>query len=199
MTENTHHDTDFDWLANIYSGHSAINHPSELHGLLIGTLAAGARFTAEEWLTQVLEHMNVETLDDRKQVNLKADLVAFYQQVDQGLEKDSDTLSCLLPDDDYPLEQRVEALTLWVRGFLEGLALASKGALANVDSDLQELLQDLIAITQLDPRVPSNEDGEKELFEVSEYVRVAVLNLYAEFNQPSTGADHDVPHNPTLH
>jgi len=200
MTENSSIDTDFDWLANVYTSHSAINHPSELHGLLIGALSGGVRATSEEWLMQVVDHMGVETLDNTKQTRVREDLIAFYQGVDQSIAQDSSALVLLLPDDDYPLTERVEALSIWVRGFLEGLALSTQGALAQVDEDLQEILKDLIAISQIDTRVDANEAGEKELFEVSEYVRVGVLNLYAEFNQPEIGDDSDAANNsPTLH
>ncbi len=38
----------------------------------------------------------------------------------------------LLPDDDYAIEQRLEALVAWVRGFLEGMALAPALPLARL-------------------------------------------------------------------
>lgn len=196
MTKLLSKDTDFDWLANIYTSHSAINHPSELHGLLLGYLSGGVRFEKQEWLSLVLDHMGAETFDLSKLVHLEDDLKEYYEAVDQEIANDSSSLQLLLPDDDYPLNDRAEALAIWVRGFLEGIAIAANEKLATVDSDLQELLRDLVDISQMDPRIEGSEQGERELFEVSEYVKVAVLNLYAEFNQPEVKPSSA---SPTLH
>lgn len=214
MSKTMPEDSDFDWLANIYNAHGAINHPSELHGLLLGALAGGQRFEAEQWLALILEHMGVEVLNLEKQPYLEEDLAEFYQAVDQELEQDSSSLKLLLPDDDYALTERLESLAQWVRGFLEGIALAASEGLGKAGEDLQELVRDLVDISQLDTRVPEDEDGERAFFEVCEYVRVGVLNLYAEFNQPALpegatanaddniagelGAD-DIGAGPTLH
>ncbi|WP_156491685.1 UPF0149 family protein, partial [Oleiphilus sp. HI0123] len=111
------------------------------------------------------------------------------------------------PDDDYVLSERLEAMVLWVRGFLEGIAISASERLNSASKDLEEILKDLVEICQLDPRVEPTEEGEREFFEVVEYVRVGVLNLYAEFNQPEVedsteekAAISDIdPDTPTLH
>ena len=71
---------------------------------------------------------------------------------------------------------------MWVRGFLEGLALAAKGQLKTAESDIQELLRDLVAISQIDDQAEDSEDGEKEINEIIEYVRIGVVTVFAEFN-----------------
>ena len=77
----------------------------------------------------VTDHMGVDALDMSRQPNLENDLSAFYARVDEQVQQDSSAFTLLLPDDDYALTERVESLALWVRGFLEGLALAAQGAL----------------------------------------------------------------------
>ena len=95
-----------------------------------------------------------------------------------------------------------------MRGFLEGVAISASEKLNGMTDDLQEILKDLVEICQLDPRVEQSESGEKEFFEISEYVRIGVLNLYAEFNQPhveekkseaQAESIENTKHNPTLH
>ena len=200
MTDSNSPDPDFDWLANVYSSHSAINHPSELHGLMIGELAAGSRKNPDEWIVMVLDHMGIEELNTIRQTHLVPDLIDFYQKTDQEIEQDSSAFDLLLPDDDYDLSDRVESLTVWVRGFLEGLAIALGEKLNNVDSELQEIMRDFVEICQLDARVGTEESAEKEFFEICEFVRVGVLNLYAEFNQPSAHQlDEGSSGSPTLH
>lgn len=184
MTDfNIEQESDFDWLANFYASQGAINHPCELHGLLIGRLAGGERLNADEWLKLVVEHMGLEQLvQDDKSERALTNLVELYSNNVQQLEDMAMGFSLVLPDDEFILNQRVEALGMWVRGFLEGLALAAKGQLKTADADIQELLRDLVAISQIDDQAEDSEDAEKEINEIIEYVRIGVVTVFAEFN-----------------
>ncbi len=182
--EDEMQDSQFDWLANIYNSHGAINHPSELHGLMVGEIVGSLKRTATDWLNQVLEHMGVESLDNERHANVTEDLLGFYAHTLEGIDKDSSSFVLLLPDDDYALSERVESLVVWVRGFLEGIAISASDRLQKMDSELQEILKDFVEICQIDARVDEDESGEKEFFEISEYIRIGVLNLYAELNEP---------------
>lgn len=192
---------DFDWLANVYNRQGAINHPSELHGLLIGEITGGIIRTASDFINQVLEHMGVDELNTQTQANITEDLLAYYERVSSAIDKDSSSFAMLLPDDDYDLSERVESLVLWVRGFLEGVAISASEKLNKAPKELEEILHDFVEVCQLDARVEQSEEGEREFFEVVEYVRVGVLNLYAEFNQPEIDAAQDAVSDdqPTLH
>lgn len=184
MTDfNFEQESDFDWLANFYASQGAINHPCELHGLLIGRLSGGERLSADEWLKLVVEHMGLEQLvQDDKSERALTNLVELYSKNVQQLEDMAMGFSLVLPDDEFILNQRVEALGMWVRGFLEGLALAAKGQLKTADADIQELLRDLVAISQIDDQTEDSEDAEKEINEIIEYVRVGVVTVFSEFN-----------------
>lgn len=195
-------DSQFDWLANIYNSHGAINHPSELHGLMLGEVVGSLKRTPADWLHQVLEHMGVETLDEERYAHASDDLRGFYASTLEGIDQDSSSFMLLLPDDDYALSERVESLIVWIRGFLEGIAISASDRLRNMDEELQEILKDFVEICQIDPRVEQDETGEKEFFEISEYVRIGVLNLYAELNEPSADISDDqtvTPTSRTLH
>lgn len=177
-------ESEFDWLANVFNRQGAMNHPSELHGLLVGELAGGLKRTASDWIAQVCEHMGIDELNSTTQSTIVEDLLAFYQRNQEGIDQDSSSFMLLLPDDDYELTERVNALAQWVRGFLEGIAVSANSRLNQIGEDLKEILADLVEISQLDARVENGEEGEREFFEVCEYVRIGVLNLYAEFNKP---------------
>jgi yecA family protein len=193
-------DSDFDWLANVYTRHGAINHPSELHGLVMGEITGCLKRTPSDWLALVLEHMGVDALNTELQANVAEDLIAFYHQAIDTIEQDSSSFNPLLPDDDYVLTERIESLSIWVRGFLEGLSIAASDKLGALDKELQEIIRDLVEICNIDSRVDAGEAGEKEFFEIYEYVRVCVLNLYAEFNTPKVENNTDsAPNSPTLH
>jgi len=193
-------DSDFDWLANVYTRHGAINHPSELHGLIMGEITGCLKRTPSDWIALVLEHMGVDALNTELQANVAEDLIAFYHQAIDTIEQDSSSFNLLLPDDDYVLTERVDSLSVWVRGFLEGLSIAASDKLAALEKELQEIIRDLVEICNIDSRVEAGEAGEKEFFEIYEYVRVCVLNLYAEFNTPDVDKDGEsTASSPTLH
>ncbi|UZE96753.1 UPF0149 family protein [Alkalimarinus alittae] len=198
MTDfNIEQETDFDWLANFYASQGAINHPCELHGLLIGRLAGGERLNADEWIRLVVEHMGLEQLvQDDKSERALTNLIELYTTNLQQLEEMAMGFSLVLPDDEFVLDQRVEALGMWVRGFLEGLALAAKGQLKTADADIQELLRDLVAISQIDDQAEDSEDAEKEIIEIIEYVRVGVVTVFSEFNGQE---DPEAEQSTTLH
>ena len=163
-------ESQFDWLANIYNSHSAINHPSELHGLMVGEIVGSLRRSAADWLNQVLEHMGVESLDNERHANVTEDLLGFYTHSLENIDKDSSSFVLLLPDDDYALSERIESLVVWVRGFLEGIAIAAS-----------ERFQ----------KWTVNYRKSSKFFEISEYIRIGVLNLYAELNEPVVDTSND--------
>jgi len=174
--------TRFELLANVYSRYGAINHPSELHGLLVGRLSGGKRPTKAQWQNEVIEHMGVELQGDEQDLNPQL-LAEIADETLSQLQSSSFEFELLLPDDDYSLPERIESLGSWVRGYLEGIALSAGSNLMQLNAELQELLRDLVAITQIDEDVEENEDGEKEWMEIAEFVRIAVLTLFAELNQ----------------
>ncbi len=198
MTDfNVEQESEFDWLANFYASQGAINHPCELHGLLIGRLAGGERLNADEWLKLVVEHMGLEQLKkDERSDRALTNLVELYSENLQQLEDMEMSFSLVLPDDEFILTQRVEALGFWVRGFLEGLALAAKGQLGSSNKDIQELLRDLVAISQIDDQADDSEGAEKEINEIIEYVRIGIVTIFAEFNGNDEMSDDE---NQTVH
>lgn len=179
-------ESEFDRLACFYTQHAAINHPSKLHGLLTGTLSGGQRLASAQWLSMVLEHMGAEQFSGDAE-NPEQMLKSLYDYVLMSLDAAGMEFQPMLPDDETQISERLEALGLWIRGFLEGLALSVGEQLVNASEDIQELLRDLVSISQVDADVDDSEENERELLEVSEYLRVAVMNIFAEFNSRSKG------------
>ncbi|MFE8070667.1 UPF0149 family protein [Marinobacteraceae bacterium S3BR75-40.1] len=177
---------DFDRWADLFALHSAFNHPCELHGALAGQLAAGERLSSERWEELALEHLGTEQLKpaEGEAPDPQAFLHAAYARVLASLQSEQMSFRLLLPDDRAPLEQRLEALGAWTRGFLEGMAVAAGEQLKRAPDDIRELVRDLVAITQVEPDEDDSEEGEQQFAEVAEYVRIGVLNVFTEFNRP---------------
>lgn len=186
---------EFERWANVFTAHRAFSHPSELHGVLCGRLAAGTRIQEQDWLAMACEYMGLadQALDE------SSDLASFmnsaYDKTLARLQSMDMSFQPLLPDDDYAIEQRLEALVSWVRGFLEGMALAAGASLGEAPDEIRELIEDLVAISQLAPDEESDEESEQQLLEITEYVRLGALAVFTEFNEPEKPATDT----PTLH
>jgi yecA family protein len=185
----------FEQWANVFTAHKAFSHPSELHGALCGRLSAGARMQETDWLTLVCEHMGLPPTGAEDSTALRDFMVNAYEETLEHLKSADMSFRPLLPDDDYAIDQRLEALISWVRGFLEGMALSAGEALGQAPDEIRELIEDLVAISQLSDQEEQDEDSEQQLMEIIEYVRLGALSVFTEFNPPEKPGQQG----PTLH
>jgi yecA family protein len=174
----------FEQWANVFTAHQAFSHPSELHGALCGRLAAGARMQEGDWLAMVCEHMGLPATGAEDSAVLHQFMVAAYDETVERLKSADMSFRPLLPDDDYAIEQRLEALIAWVRGFLEGMALSAGESLGQAPDEIRELIEDLVAISQLSDEEEQGDESEHQLMEIIEYVRLGALSVFTEFNPP---------------
>jgi uncharacterized protein YgfB (UPF0149 family) len=156
------------------SGHPVS--PAELHGLLLGRSCAGSGFDSGDWLNDA-----AELLESVPEDNVRQALIGLQEMVKGELTSDDMTVVLLLPSDDEPLGERAIALGQWCQGFLTGFGLTT-GDRA-LSSEAMEVLQDLAAIAQVQDALEESEDGESDYMEVMEYLRVAPLLLFTEFNK----------------
>lgn len=185
----------FERWANMFTAHKAFSHPSELHGVLCGRLAAGARIEESEWLAMVCEHMGLPETATGESGDLREFMQAAYDQTLALLKASDMSFHPLLPDDDYAIDQRLEALTSWVRGFLEGMALSAGESLGQAPDEIRELIEDMVAISQVSEDEEPDDESEHQLIEIVEYVRLGALAVFTEFNPPEKPATRT----PTLH
>ncbi|MGM0768787.1 MAG: UPF0149 family protein [Pseudomonadota bacterium] len=185
----------FERWANMFTAHKAFSHPSELHGVLCGRLAAGARIEETEWLAMVCEHMGLPETATGDSDDLREFMQAAYDQTLALLKAADMSFHPLLPDDDYAIDQRLEALTSWVRGFLEGMALSAGESLGQAPDEIRELIEDMVAISQVSEDEEPDDESEHQLIEIVEYVRLGALAVFTEFNPPEKPATDS----PTLH
>lgn len=176
---------DFDQLADLFVEEGAMTFsPSELHGTIVGYFAAGQRFEstgAEQFCASQLD------LERISQSGNGSQLEKLSKQALEQLESNDFNLALLLPEDDHSLPVRAEHLGLWVSGFLAGFGLGATDRAANLSSEAQESLRDLVQISQID----ADQEGEEEeslLVEVEEYVRMAAMLLFTECNRAGAEA-----------
>ncbi|WP_194789704.1 YecA family protein [Pseudomonas sp. UFMG81] len=162
--------------------------PAELHGLLIGRSCAGAGFDADGWLADAAQLLETEPGD-----TVRNALVGLQQMVKAELTGEADvTIVLLLPSDDAALSDRATAMGQWCQGFITGFGLNAGGK--DLSTEAKEVLQDLVAISQVQEALEESEDGENDYMEVMEYLRVAPLLLFSELAKPEAPAPK-----PSLH
>lgn len=185
----------FERWANVFTTHQAFSHPSELHGGLCGRLAAGSQMSNDEWLAVVCEQMGLPESAPEDSAELNAFMTGAYEQTLELLKASDMSFQPLMPDDDYALDQRLEALSSWVRGFLEGMALAAGSSLGEAPEEIREVIEDMVAISQIAESGEEGEESEQQFLEIVEYIRLGALAVFTEFNPPEPAAANK----PTLH
>jgi hypothetical protein len=186
----------FDDLANLLAPLGTLNSPSELHGLLCGKLAGGASLSEVNWLLDAVEFLDFIAAPDE---SVRIALSKLYHVTLEQLQG-AFGLKLMLPDDDSLLSERARALSEWCHGFLSGFGSVDHQGKRQISEEAAEMLQDIANIVQI--QVDDEEDepsAEADYMEVTEYVRVAVSNLYDEFAPEQIAAPVSAPASDTLH
>ncbi len=180
---SSEHQVTFDELADRLVELGCSNHPSEIHGLLCGQLAAGRRMDRKQWSVQVSELAGEKSLSEACSNTVNR----LYDVTLEQLEASDFAISLLLPDDDETLGQRAEALGIWCESFLSGFGEGQ--APRNLGDEVESVLRDFSEIAQIQEAIDEGEEGERDWLEVSEYVRMALLMVFSEVN----GGKQDKP------
>lgn len=184
----------FDDFADMFVELGAFGTPSELHGLLTGQLAAGVRADAEAWLAMVVAHLDVQAIEDDDD---KAELVVLYDMVLEQLTEADFGLQLLLPEDDAKLAGRAESLGAWCTGFLSGFGLGFDRSKQKLSSEITDAMEDLANIAQVsfdaEDEDLTEDSAEISYVELVEYVRLAAIMVFAEFNLLAESGPQKVP------
>ena len=145
-TSFAHGALDFERLSAVLGGVGATISLAELHGGVCAALCAGGSQTAERWLAECLEDQQLDTAT--------AEVASFSNELISAsstmLSDDELAFEPLLPNDDAPLAERVQALALWCQGFLAGIGVTAPAA-GRGDTDesgLNEIFGDLAEISR---------------------------------------------------
>lgn len=165
-------------LAATLSRDTPTLHPSELHGVVCGLLAAGQEASAPELLGMLASHAG---LGQGWSEATAALIVAARDEAHAAFHGDALDLALALPDDEAPLDERVTALGLWCEGFMVGFGTGTAGAAdADLPPAVQEAIADLSAVSRVEAPEDADEDAERMLEDVAEHCRVAALTIFTE-------------------
>lgn len=149
---------------------------SEFQGVLAGMISAGLNATNNQWKSAVLEVVN-----DGHLLPAESQLVVenvFIESHRAFLEQDF-LAPILVPGDDYPLIDRLEAVSFWCQGYLLGFGLQFGNAPIN-SSEISESLQDISEISQLEIESDESEESQMAMETLVEHIKVAVKVIYME-------------------
>ncbi len=186
----------FDELADLCLRFRCFQSPSLFHGVLAGQLCGQERLSREHWLLLFAQLLGAEKLE-------AADEYTALQLFDQTLEELSTNglnFEPLIPDELYELEERFSALVKWTQGFLKSLTSAQIEE-RELSTDAKEGLEDLhrLAAIEVD-ELPADEQNEKDLTSITEFVRMVAMLLYTEIHPGTPQVEKAAnPNQPTLH
>ncbi len=169
-------DDDFQRLQTALAAAGIPFQTAEAHGLLCGILCGGIAEPIRRWRDELLQEGG----------DLTPELKAMAKQAQAALDDPDLGFAPLLPGELAPLSQRAQGVAEWCQGFLYGFGIGGSARDRVLPRQSQEALRDIAEITRLDAAaladMPADgqEDEERELAELSEFLRVAVLLVREE-------------------
>ncbi len=148
-------------------------YPAEAQGALCGLLCFSTQLDVNAWMTFILDQSQTDTQSSYK-TSLDADLAEVQEMTEFGFNQESGGMNLLLPTDDAPLQERLEALSTWCEGFLYGIGVSGLSDTKKIPESADEFITDIREISRLDVE-SDDEDAEHYYMELVEYIRVGVL------------------------
>tara|TARA_B100001079_G_C16241359_1_gene439154 strand:- start:134 stop:745 length:612 start_codon:yes stop_codon:yes gene_type:complete len=180
---------DYDSVSNKLSQQGVIVDAAEVHGILCGMLCGGMSLTDQKWLEALSETINQgDAFSDPTQHLLNS----LFNQTCQQLLEPEFALNLLLPDDQAPINDRGAALINWVQGFMLGFGLHQQD-LMQCSDDVKEALEDFSDISRMEEPMDADEESEKALLEVEEYVKISAILCFSELGQSLLDDQQDTP------
>lgn len=185
----------FDRIADAFLSMGALGSPAELHGMVCGSLCGGGRYSDREWLSAVMEFLDVSN----EPANGVTDaIVQLYHTTLEQLQDEQMGIQLLLPDDDADISDRVTALGQWCQGFLVGFGTSGVNVETELSGDTADALRDFASFVHISPDLEDGdvEGSEGDYMELVEYVRLATLSIFLD---TGARAEDDADDSPTLH
>ena len=183
---------DYDRLRDSLAAAGAIVALAELHGGVCGALCVGGAPAARRWVAELLDDEPLTA----SPAALADDLEELVDTSVKMLDDRELAFEPLLPGDDAPLAEQVEALAAWCRGFSSGVATTRAVADRATERDaLAEILRDFAEIGRAglsEEEAAGVDQPDFALAEIHEYVRVSVQILFEELAAERDAAAPDV-------
>jgi uncharacterized protein YgfB (UPF0149 family) len=186
---------DYESLRELLLEAGALPALPEVHGGVSGALCAGGPAAAERWLDDLFADHRASNL-----AKLRGSLREMVQATWRTLGGGELGFELLLPDEDAPLEDQVQALALWCHGFLDGLGTSapdlaeSRERRDEGESELAGILADFAEISRAGIGEDDAADRDQAGFalaEIKEYARVSAQIVFEDLASRRASAARD--------
>ena len=152
---------------------------AETHGILCALFCGGAKINRQAWVDTLLSSFT-EAEHKKAQGDSEA-LLRLFIATENYFKSDEFDLQLLLPADDQPLHKRIIALRDWCQGFLSGLNLLGVAFNKPQETEIQEVLDNLIKVSSLhyEPNDSVDAESEASYMELVEYTRMGIILLHS--------------------
>jgi uncharacterized protein YgfB (UPF0149 family) len=168
-------------INNLFTAIGSDLSAAESHGMATGMLCVNDRSKPEFWLGEISQ--------DSTSIDTEArdTLISLFKETHRLLLNEDLSFDLLLPAEDTPLNERLEALREWCHGFLFGIGAANPPSILTDDS--RGIVKDMTEFTKIDTDA-YGEDSENDFMEITEYLRASVIYLRIELNATNSGTIH---------
>ena len=169
MSANNSKLPDYSRFQELLEQHSIEASPAEAQGLIAAVLCL-PQADQVDWLELFLSAESESTVEP--DADLSGVLLQLYQSTREQLFEDGFEFSLYLPVESG-LAGRAVAVAAWCRGFLLGISAGQLTA-ANSSDLLREILSDMVDISGVETGLEGDEEDERALVEIEEYLKAAV-------------------------
>lgn len=160
---------------------------AECHGILCGMLASGAPFSPAQWLEHAAGRSDLTPFGPEGSGHVVWQVLRETWAAFDGGEFG---LDLVLPDDAADIAERAGALVFWSRGFLSGFGMGGAKTYGALDEDARGFLEDLTRIARLDTEIGGDEENERILAELTEFLRLGALMLFEQTLPAEDSTEH---------
>ena len=150
--------------------------PSEVHGTIIGAIANHMQSGITPDLLRLIEPSADQ--NDSRYTRLVELLYEIYRENSELLLDGKEGFDLLLPDDDESLEQRVEGLAGWSKGYLLGLLYNSAFSIDQIPDSGPEIARDIMQIAEAAAGFDDEQQEDWALGELEEYLKVGAQLIF---------------------
>jgi hypothetical protein len=149
---------------------------AECHGFLCGHVCAAGSSDDDLWQ----EFIDARTDDAATARDCYREINELLGEILLRIQSQDFDFQLLLPDEDQPLVERVDALAEWCHGFLDGYGIGAAEQQLAPTEECREILEDFAKISQVGGDCGTDEEDEQALFELIEYVRMGAIIIFTE-------------------
>ena len=182
MTHQIRSLPDYDSMDAILLAQGVSMSPAETQGLLTGVLCLPDSDKVD-WLELILSTHGSAGIPPGKEFS--GALLDLFKNVQTQLTDTEFGFSLFLPEHETEIAGRAEALAAWCRGFLFGISATGLTA-ENCSDTVREILGDIVELSAVEAGQEDENEAERALAEIEEYLRVATRLLKEELGGVSS-------------